>query len=312
LILVALIGLITCVISIYLSSLNGSNLGDLRYSLLLARDWLAGRDPYLPYKLNTDSFAVPYPFTSVLLSIPLTWLPDRIAAGIFLGLGSMILAWLILERGENWRLLMFLTWPFVNNLIFIQWAPYIVSMFFTPNLLLFVFIKPQLALPFALTQKPSRIGLLLAGALLLVSLIFYPNWPVDWWNSSHNFIGIPPLFILPLGPLLLLAFIRYRDKRAWLLVLMALMPQRMVYDQLGVLLVAEDRKQQLFLVICSWISLPVVLYDHGWENMPWGWQNWILIESYFPALFIVLLPPIIILSSKISENRLFVGIFPKY
>jgi hypothetical protein len=41
------------------------------------------------------------------------------------------------------------------------------------------------------------------------------------------------------------------------------MPQRMVYDQLGVLLVAENLKQQIFLVICSWISLPVVLYYHG-------------------------------------------------
>jgi hypothetical protein len=312
LILVALIGLITCVISIYLSSLNGSNLGDLRYSLLLARDWLAGKDPYLSYKLNTDSFAVPYPFTSVLLSIPLTWLPDRIAAGIFIGLGSALLAWVILWKSENYRLLVFLSWPFVNNLLFTQWAPYIVSIFFTPSLMFFLFIKPQLALPFVLTQKPNRIGMIMAGILLAVSLILYPSWILDWFKTVHNFIGSPPLLTLPLGPLLLLALIRYRDKRSWLLVLMALMPQRMVYDQLGVLLVAEDRKQQLFLVVCSWISLPVVLYYHGWENVPWGWQNWILIESYFPALFIVLLPSIRILSSKISENRLFVEIFPKY
>jgi hypothetical protein len=72
--------------------------------------------------------------------------------------------------------------------------------------------------------------------------------------------------------------------------LLAAMPQRMIYDQLGVLLVANNLKQQLFLVICSWISLPVVLYYHEWENVPWGWQTWILIESYMPALIIVLLP----------------------
>jgi hypothetical protein len=119
-IIAGLIGLTTCIISIYLSSLNGGGLGDLRYSLYLARDWLAGKDPYLPYKLNTDTFAVPYPFTSVLLSIPLTWLPDRIAAGIFIGLGSALLAWLILWKSENYRLLIFLSWPFVNNLLFTQ------------------------------------------------------------------------------------------------------------------------------------------------------------------------------------------------
>jgi hypothetical protein len=255
-----------------------------------ARDWLAGKDPYLPYILNLDTFAVPYPFTAVLLAIPLVWLPDQIAAGVFMGLGSSLLAWLILRREENWRLLLFLSWPLVNNLLFIQWAPYIASMYFTPFLPLFVLIKPQLALPFLLTQKPNRIGLLLAGILLLVSLALYPSWPIDWLKSIHNFIGLPLLFFLPLGPLLFLALIRYRDKRTWLLVLLAAMPQRMVYDQLGVLLVAENLKQQIFLVICSWISLPVVLYYHGWENVPWGWQTWILIESYFPALLIVLLP----------------------
>ena len=117
-------------------------------------------------------------------------------------------------------------------------------------------------------------------------------WPLDWLNNLQfqNYIGYPPLFTLPVGPLLLIALIRYHDRRSWLLVLLAIMPQRMVYDQLGVLLVAQNRKQQLFLVLCSWISLPVVLFYHGWENVPWGWQNWILIASYLPALIVILSP----------------------
>jgi hypothetical protein len=301
-IVAVLIGLLTCIISIYLSKLSGGDAGDFRYSLWPSRDWVAGKDPYLPYKLNLDPLAVPYPFTAILLATPLVWLPDQIAAGIFLGFGSSILAWFILKNEENWRFLLFFSWPFVNNLFFIQWAPYIASMFFTPFLPLFVLIKPQLALPFVITQKPNLKGLLLAGILLLVSLVFYPSWPMDWLKTIHNFIGFPPLFILPLGPLILLALIRYRDKRAWLLVLLAAMPQRMVYDQLGVLLVAENRKQQLFLVICSWISFPVLLYYHGWENVPWGWQTWILIESFIPALIVVLLPAIKSLSARYSRH----------
>ncbi len=289
-IIACLIGLLTCVVSIYLARMWGGDAGDFRYSLWPARDWLVGNEPYLPHKLNLDPLAVPYPFTAVLLATPLAWLPDQIAAGIFLGLGSSLLAWFILRRDEKWRLLLFFSWPFINNLIFIQWAPYITSMFFTPNLPFFVLIKPQLALPFAVTQKPTRIGLLLAGILLLVSLAFYPSWPMEWLKTVHNFIGFPPLFILPLGPILLLALIRYRDKRAWLLVFLAAMPQRMVYDQLGVLLIAENRMQQLFLVLCSWISLPALIFFNGWNNVPWGWKNWVLIESYLPALIIVLLP----------------------
>jgi hypothetical protein len=291
-ILTGLIGVTACVAAIYISNLTGVGIGDLRFSLGLAHDWLSGKPPYLPYNLNIDPNAVPYPFTAVLLTLPIVWLPDRIAAGIFSGIGAGLLAWLILRDGKNWRMLMFASWPFINSIIFYQWAPYIVSMFFTPNLLPFLFVKPQIALPFVLTQKPSRIGLILAAILVTASVALYPLWPLDWIKTLHNYIGVPPLLVLPLGPLLLLALIRFREKRSWLLVLMALMPQRMIYDQLGVLLVAENRKQMFFLVLCSWISLPALIYYGGWENLPWGWKNWVLLGSYFPALIVVLLPVI--------------------
>jgi hypothetical protein len=289
-ILTLLIAIVTFGTTLYLSTLTGPGLGDLRYSLGLAREWLAGHDPYLPFKLNIDPNAVPYPFTAVLITMPIVWLPNQIAAGLFNGIGAGLLAWLIFKNRNNWQLLMFASWPFVNSVMFYQWSPYIVSMFFTPNLLPFLFAKPQLALPFVLTQRPSRIGIILAGILVIVSVALYPLWPLDWIKTLHNYIGAPPLFVLPLGPLLFLALIRYREKRSWLLVLMALMPQRMVYDQLGVLLVAENSKQMLFLVLCSWISLPAVLYFGGWGNVPWGWKTWVLICSYLPALVVILLP----------------------
>jgi hypothetical protein len=289
-ILTFLIGVVTCIMSIYISNLSGIVLGDLQYSLGLARDWITGNDPYLPFKLNIDPNAVPYPFTAILLTIPLVWLPNKIAGGIFMGIGAGLLSWLILSYRRNWQLLLFVSWPFINSVIFYQWSPYIVSMYFTPNLLPFLFVKPQIALPFVLTQRPSRTGLILAGILLVGSVALYPLWPIDWIKTLHNYFGVPPLLVLPLGPLLLLALIRYREKRSWLLVLMALMPQRMVYDQLGVFLVAENRRQMLFLVLCSWISLPLLIYFGGWENVPWGWQNLVLIESYLPALVVVLLP----------------------
>jgi hypothetical protein len=126
----------------------------------------------------------------------------------------------------------------------------------------------------------------------IVSLALFPNWPFEWMKTLQTYIGYPPLFVLPFGPLLLLSLVRYRDKRAWLLMLMALMPQRMVYDQLGILLVAANRKQLLFLVICSWITLPVVIFYGGWNYIPWGWQQWVLIGSYLPALLVLLFPMI--------------------
>ncbi len=270
--------------------LSGGVASDFKNILDPAREWLSGKIIYLPYILHLNPLSVPYPFTTYLLSVPFTYLPDRIAVGVFTGIGCGILAWWILHEEKYWYLLIFLSWPFVNNLLFAQFATYITATFFTPNLLFLLFIKPQISLPFVVIQRPNRIGFLRAGLLLLVSLVLYPWWPIDWLGNLHmqNYFGFPPLFVLPLGPLILLALIRYHDKRAWLLVLLAAMPQRMVYDQLGVLLVAGNRKEQIFLILCSWISLPLLFYYHGWKNMPWSWQTYILIESYLPALLVVL------------------------
>jgi hypothetical protein len=69
---------------------------------------------------------------------------------------------------------------------------------------------------------------------------------------------------------------------------MALMPQRVVYDQLPLLLVASTGRQLTFLVVASWATLPALLYFGGWNSMPGGWQTWILATLYLPALLVVL------------------------
>ncbi|HSB65911.1 MAG TPA: hypothetical protein VLD65_04985, partial [Anaerolineales bacterium] len=94
--LTLLVGVVTFSASVYISHLTGLGPGDLRYSLWPARDWLAGINPYTTFEINNEYDIVPYPFTAILVNIPLVWLPDRIAAGIFLGFGGMLLTWLIL------------------------------------------------------------------------------------------------------------------------------------------------------------------------------------------------------------------------
>ena len=214
LILAGLIGIIIFIISLYIYFLRGGDQTDFKNIIVPARAWLVGKDIYLPDELALGPFSLTYPFTTYLLSVPFSLLPDRIAAAVFNGLGCALLAWFIFRKEKNWYLLIFLSWPMLNNLIFAQFAPYIISMFFTPNLLFLLLIKPQLGLPFVLIQKPSRIGLLLAGLLLLVSLVLYPLWPLDWLKYMHlqNYIGYPPLLVIPLGPLILLALIRFRDQ----------------------------------------------------------------------------------------------------
>jgi len=221
--------------------------------------------------------------------MPLSWLRDPLPSGIFMGVSSGLLAWLLLGSGKPWRMLFFVSWPFVYALMFVQWTPLMTCMWFLPALMALVLVKPQIALPMLLTQKPSGLGILITVLIGIASILVSPGWPLIWLQRTAGYQGIqPPLFVLPIGPLLALALLRWRKRTAWLLFLMAAMPQRVVYDQLCLLLVASNWRQLVFLVSLSWVSMPALLYFGGWTSLPGGWQVWIVATLYLPALIVVL------------------------
>ncbi len=288
-----IVGSLCGVLCTYALSRIGNGAGDFNWPLRAARDLLSGNDPYdyLPGPYN-----IPYPLPAALLAIPLKWLTDFIAGGVFFGMSSGILAWLILSNGKPWQLLLFLSWPFLYALLYAQWAPLVLCLYFSPAFLPMLLMKPQIALPLALTQRPNWLGVGLTLMLGIASLVIYPSWPFVWLGQISTYQGIiPPLLVLPLGPLILLALLRYRERKAWLLLLMAVMPQRVLYDQMALFLIASNRREMMILVFCSWISLPALLIFGGWNNLPGpgGWHLWILLTLYLPALGILLAPTLI-------------------
>lgn len=259
---------------------------DFRWALLAARDLFHGLDPYR-HPIVPD-FA-PYPLPAALVALPFSFLPDEIAAGLFWGLSSTLFAWCLLRYEQNWPLLPFLSWPFMYGLIFVQWVPLAICLWFLPPLMPMVLVKPHIALPLILTGGINRLSVLITALLLAISILLYPAWPWVWLRQLHGYQGtLPPLFTLPLGPFLLLALIRWRERRALLFLLMAAMPQRVVYDQLALLLVAKTRKEKLLLTLISWTTLPVLLHYNGWVRLPGGWHYWIIVSLYLPALAIIL------------------------
>jgi hypothetical protein len=263
-----------------------SNIGDLYASLRMARDLLAGTDPYA-HPFGADS--VPYPLPAALVALPFSLLPDPLSTGVFIGVSSGLLAWFVLGSGKPWRLALFVSWPFVYCVLYGQWTALLACLWFAPVFMPLVLIKPQTALPMVLTAKPDRRGIILTAVLLGLSLIVYPRWPWVWLGQISGYQGIlPPLFVLPLGPALLLVLLRWGDRRAWLVALMALMPQRVVYDQLPLMLVASTWRELVFLVAASWLTLPALLYFGGWKSLAGGWQVWIIATLYIPALVVVL------------------------
>jgi hypothetical protein len=111
--------------------------GDFVWALDTARDLLAGRDPYAAYMGNispTPFSPIPYPLPVALFGFPFLWLKQVTASSIFFSLVTASLAYGILRSGDAWRLLVFLTFPFLNALINVQWSPLIMAAWYFPIL----------------------------------------------------------------------------------------------------------------------------------------------------------------------------------
>ena len=169
----------------------------------------------------------------------------------------------------------------------------------SPALLPLTLAKPNVGLPLLLAA-PTRRRLAWCAAIVAVSSVVLPSWVLDWLrNARHHTVFVPAL-VFP-GTIVLLAAWRWRDPRARLLLLTALMPQRAIYDQLGLWLVARSWQHALLLSVGSWITLI------GWRLGPTMVQRWIVVWLYLPSFAILVWPtlqPLIVnVSGRVGRAR---------
>ncbi|MGB9633488.1 MAG: hypothetical protein ACPL8I_09175 [Chloroflexaceae bacterium] len=253
--------------------------GDFNWALDTARALLAGRDPYA---FEPSPLLVPYPLPVALFGLPVSGMPDPLAAALFFGISSALLAYGIARSGEPWRLLIFVTPVYFYALMFAQWSPLIVASWFFPVLApLLTLIKPQVALPIALNRL-TRPGLLLAGVVLGVSLLVYPTWPWRWLAMTGDYRRLIPILTLPSGWVLLAALLYWRDERAHLLLGMAVLPFRASYDLLALWLVPRTPWQMWMLAGLSW--LPLFISDQAFDVQP----EWSVPLLFVPCLLFVI------------------------
>ena len=189
----------------------------------------------------------------------------------------------------RWRLLIFASAPMLMAIKSAQWSPLLYAALLLPWLSPLAVCKPTLGAPVLLWRR-SSLAWLDAALLVLLSLLLMPSWPWRWLAQTGDYGGFVPLLSLPLGPGLLLALLRWRDERARWLLLLACVPQHVLfYDQLLVLAVARSRGELLWLVLCGWVGLLGALT--AWHTLltPWT-QHVILTCCYLPALMVVLRP----------------------
>lgn len=238
----AAIGVVSGTFCWFLLKHTDRTAGDFRWAIHLAERLVARQNPY-------DTPFEQYPLPAALVALPLLRVPPEMAAGLFYGLSSFLLA-LGLTRKNYGRLRIFLAYPYWAGLLTAQWSAIITASAFFPALLPVTMMKPQVGLPVFLTRL-SRRGLLACVFVAGISLGVLPQWPLLWLRQAHNYDHFIPLLVFP-GPLLLLALLRYRDRDAWLLLLSALMPQRWFFDSFTLWLIPKSRREILFTAVISW------------------------------------------------------------
>lgn len=249
---------------------------DFQWAIRAAQHLIARTNPY-------DTPLEQYPITAALFAVPFLRLAPDVAAGIFFGISSALLAF-GLTRDGYLRILVFLAYPFWAAILTAQWSPLIMASAFFPVLLPVTLAKPQVGFPVAVTHR-SWLGILACGVWFGLSLILMPTWPVFWWRQLGNYQYFVPLLVLP-GPLLLLALRRYRERDAILLLLAALLPQRWFFDEFILWLIPKSRRELLGTAALSWGA-----GIWRWYHSPTSFKQvgrWAVVFIYLPMLVVVL------------------------
>lgn len=250
---------------------------DFDSAIRAARALLAHQNPY-GAKLQL------YPIPAALFGFPFVAFPPAVAAAIFYGTSSALLAFGLTRFGYT-RLLIFLAYPYWAGLLTAQWSPLLMAAAFFPVAMFAVLAKPQIGLPMLLSH-PSKKGVaacLLAG---LLSLILMPAWPKYWFAQLGHYDHFFPILIFP-GFLLVLALLRYRDPDSLLLFFMACTPQRWFYDAFVLWLLPKSRREILSTVIISWGAGIL-----RWYHAPRTFHQvglWSVLFLYLPMLVVILL-----------------------
>lgn len=255
---------------------------DFMWALYPARELLAGRNPYT----HLPPGAIGYPMTAVLLAIPFARLSDPVAAGVFYGIGSALLAFGLTKVGYR-RLFVFLAYPYWAGLLTAQWIPLIMASAFFPRLLPLTTTKPQIGLPVFLTHLSKR-GVLACLVFAGMTFVVMPSWFKYWLAQAVRYEHYIPILIFP-GPLLLLALVKYRQRGAQLLLLSAMMPQRWFHDAFTLWLIPRSRREMLYTAVISWGA-----GIWRWYHIPHSFNQagrWAVIFLYLPMLLVVLLKP---------------------
>jgi hypothetical protein len=283
--------------------------GDYSQVYVAATALRSGADPYHvvgPFagaKLKWN-YPLLYPLPAVLVQVPFSYLPQRVAGTLFFSVATWLLAFALSQQQPR-ALVLFGSMPFLIAAMYAQWGPLLMAASLLPALSWIFAAKPNIGLVY-FGARPSRKTAIAVAGFFLASLIVLPSWPRAWLaglavpNPVHSAV-----FATAAGPLLLLSLALWRKPEARLLLLLSVIPHtNLPYELLPLFLIPATLRQTLVLLLfvdvgCAllFLSLPIGPTLDDWVTsiaLPV-----VTVTMYWPALVILLMPHV-----KLTMNGL--------
>lgn len=242
-------------------------LGDIRYSLCLARAVRAGLSPYsgicsIPQGVAHD--ALP----AALILLPFSFVSDMWATIVWNGLCFGLLAGSLVYHRGVWGLFALLSFPSFQNMWWVQWYPLITVATLIPAFLPLTVGKPHIAFAVGLWQYSHR-GALMCASVILVTFLWWPTWFGEWIRQAPAYIttdhAFVPVLTFPGLVLCLLLFLFWKEKRTRLALLFCIIPIRGNYNLLPLFVLPQTWEEMVWLVAASWVSVIVIYFGGGWQ-----------------------------------------------
>ena len=282
-----------CALVVVIGAEHALPVSDFDQCWVAARALLHGHNPYDaigPGRAFEWRFPFFYPLPAALIAMPFAWFSVSVTRALFISMSATLLAFAIIRRDYH-RLLLFLSAGFCVSLLKSQWEPLLTAAALLPALSWVFVAKPTVGAAL-FVAFPSRTAVLGGVALVAVSLVVMPAWPAHWIQMLHQETHMRTPLITPLGPLLLLALLRWRRPEARLLVALACVPQTLIlYMTVPLFLIPGTLGESALLAALSWVAQATTFTMPHQPPHPSFYTDsaWVIVMFlYVPCLIMVL------------------------
>jgi hypothetical protein len=280
---------------------------DFDYFWTASNALVHGRDPYAAVESLRAGYPLFYPMPAVVVLAPLGLLPIGIAKVVFAWTGTFGLAWAAFRYGRGLPAVL-LSASYLSALMQGQWSPLLTPGAVLPWAGALWIAKPSIGAALMIAY-PSRKAALGMAALLVISFVLVPAWPVAWVHAlvATNHVV---LALQPGGVLLLLSLLRWQAPEGRLLAAFACVPQTpALYETIPLFLIPRTRWGGYAL---AGLSLAATVYMRRAKPLIAGMPIEANLTSRWPIMFwFIYLPALIMVLWPLAGPRLGAWALPR-